>query len=169
MYNLLANIKYYPGLGQIMPIVERHRHFGGSISPSTVHTIMAANGQPFTMKEIISRMTYSKKEIGKGFKPFLEKFSILDEVHWSEWAIDESISQVCKDIATEGIKHVDISLSPNKYMKDNKWSIKDALKFVSRSFLHHTKRNNITCGLLLALRYDSSRAIQQSALEAIND
>ncbi len=110
--------------------------------------------------------TAEKPNFGIGFLNFLRKFEILDKIPWPNWAIDLSIEQICRDISKEGIKHSEVSLSINKYVKDDR-SPEYVSEFISECFEKHAAEYDITVGLLLSLRYDSPQKTQLRYAEMV--
>lgn len=138
-----------------------HRHLGGSISPDTVWEIAKrTDGIGLTYEQLVKRMS-CHQEFGIGFSAFLDKFKVLDEIEWPDWAIDLAIKQVCKDLSKEGIDYSEISLSLNKYVQNGLYSGEDAhlhvADYLYDCFERYTTMFDVKVGLLLSLRYDSPR------------
>jgi len=150
----------------MVPTIDLHRHMGGSISVDTIAKIMRKNGKQMPISDIEKRCTCRERNIG--FASFLDKFTILDDLTWDEEAIDISIDQVCEDISKEGLTHAEISLSINKYVK-NGAKPKDVIKLIRRKFDWYSSEYNINVKLLMALRYDSPRELQQLYADAAFD
>jgi len=136
---------------------DLHRHLGGSISPSTVAEIMHRSGRGLPLATISRRMICDTPDIG--FAAFLDKFVILNEIPWPDWAIELSIKQVCQDIAAEGISYSEISFSIGKYISTGRKPA-DAVQLISRLFKHYSEQSGIAVGLLLSIQYHSPRELQ---------
>jgi len=132
---------------------------GGSISPATVAEIINRTGRAnsVSLDAITQKMTCNKTNMG--FKAFLEKFAILNEIPWPDWAIGLSIAQVCDDIKAAGIDYSEISLSIGKYLTPNRQPA-SVIQYIGELFEIHSKRNGIEVGLLLSLQYHSPRDLQ---------
>jgi len=103
------------------------------------------------------------------FKTFLTKFQILDEITWDEWAIRIMVDQVCKDLREDNIDFSEISLSLNKFTKHHNWSVHKAAEIITRNLEESSKRHNVNVGLLLSLKYESSRDDQKRFADIIFD
>ena len=136
---------------------DLHRHLGGSISPTTITKIMRRSGMSMPLNDISRRMICDTLDIG--FPAFLDKFTILNEIQWPDWAIDLSIKQVCEDIAAEGISYSEISFSIGKYISATRGPA-DAVQLISELFKHHASQSGIKVGLLLSMQYHSPRELQ---------
>lgn len=136
------------------------------MSPDTVWAIMnKSDNVQMSYPELMNKMVCFNDNIG--FSNFLDKFKILDNIEWSEWAIDFTIDQVCRDISKEEIKYSEISLSLNKYNEIG--DLKDIALFINESFKKYSDRYGIQIGLLLSLRYNSSRDLQIEISNIIDD
>ena len=153
------------------PKYDIHRHLGGSISVQTVWKII--NRLKFyhlakSLNDVRKLMTYISGD-RRNFRTFLRKFEILDGITWKDWAIELVAEQVCRDMADEHIKYAEISLSLNKFVKHNNWTINEAASFISDSFKRHAANSHVEVGLLLSLRYDSPRELQNEFSAIIFD
>ncbi len=136
-----------------------HRHLGGSIGPSTIWAIIRRQNlyqHSSSLRDVIFRTTFLNDN-NYEFMNFLQKFDILDKLHWDAWAIEIAIEQVCHDLMLEGIKYTEISLSLNKFIKDTNLDITDIIIFISELFTKYSNRYHTNVKLLLSLRYDSDR------------
>lgn len=147
--------------------IDLHRHLGGSINQHTVYKILEIMGRPMPLSYIADRMICHGRAIG--FQNFLHKFTILDELEWYPWAIDLAIEQVCADLCREGVLYTELSLSINKYASFNAWTPVEVVKFIADKFSEYSIKYDIHVGLLLALRYDSSRDSQIDYSDIIDD
>ena len=100
------------------------------------------------------------------FYRFLDKFKILDEIHWDEELINSSIAAVCQQLEEEGLDFCWLDFSINKYMGAMNWHKKEAIKFIHDSF-HRHRPNKV--GLILSLKYESMRASQKQYAKLIDD
>lgn len=100
------------------------------------------------------------------FYRFLDKFKILDEIHWDEELINSSIAAVCQQLEEEGLDFCWLDFSINKYMGSMNWHKKEAIKFIHDSF-HRHRPNKV--GLILSLKYESMRASQKQYAKLIDD
>ena len=100
------------------------------------------------------------------FHRFLDKFKILDEIHWDEELINSSIAAVCQQLEEEGLDFCWLDFSINKYMESMNWHKKEAIKFIHDSF-HRHRPNKV--GLILSLKYESMRASQKQYAKLIDD
>ena len=142
------------------------RKHGGCISPRTIYNIQSHNKLDPTYETIYNRMVCTKPNIG--FTAFLNKFSILDEIKWPEWAIELAIEQTCSDLKAEGIQYSQISLSIGKYMRSGHKAA-DIAKLISDLFRKYSTQYNITTGLMLSLTYHSPKDIQLECANLINN
>lgn len=146
-------------------LLDCHRHFGGSLSPAFIWSIIRRNRLFYLAEsyhEVVAAMAFSADE-PRDFHRFLDKFRILDRIHWTEELIDESVKCVCDGLEAERVDYAWIRLSIAKYMEHIKWHRKDAVKFVADCFRAHAPGR---VGLVLSLKYEEARAgqRQQAAL-----
>ena len=144
---------------------DLHRHLCGSVSPSTVMGIMDRLGMDYDYDEILSGMVCNESNIG--FKAFLDKFSVLNSLPWSPWAIDLSIKQICNDIRSEGVSKSGISFSIGKYVSGG-LSPAAAVKIIANAFELHSGKD-LSIGLMLSLQYHHSKADQLACANLIDD
>ena len=149
-------------------IVDTHRHLGGSIPVSWVWQTIQDNNWTYmgeSESEVVKSMTmYNNKE--RDFHLFLDKFKILDQIRWTEDLIDGSIRSVCEILKTENIDYCWMDFSINKYMEAMNWHKKEAIQFIYDSFNTHYPRR---VGLILSLKYESTRASQRQYAQLIED
>lgn len=146
---------------------DLHRHMGGSISAETVLSILRRTGNSnLLFHDIEARMVCGSKNIG--FPAFLDKFKILDELTWPEWAVATAVEQICNDMRAENIDYSEISLSINKYV-DNNWDPADIIRFIYNAFDVYGEYAGVHVGLLLSIRYDSPRDTQLMYANLINN
>lgn len=149
----------------MIPICEVHRHLGGSIPPKTVYELTKAS-HDLSLKKITKMMTIGKNEC-LPFREFLNKFSILDTIEWTEQAINIMVRDVCSEVSNQ-VDVAFLSLSLNKYVKHG-WDPKEIAIYIGELFNQYCKENNIKIGLLLSIRYDSPRESQEKYAELISD
>ena len=137
---------------------------GGSISPETIAAI--ANRTTGYTGDISKRMVCDASDIG--FAAFLDKFAILNEVPWPDWAVELSVAQICNDIRDEGIHYSEISFSIGKYVAEGR-TPNAAVKLIGKLFEHHARRTGIQVGLLLSVQYHNSRENQLEYADLIDD
>ena len=145
-------------------VVDCHRHLGGCISPEFVWQYIQDTDSTYlgeSLEEVRLAMTFQPGE-QPGFHRFLDKFRILDEIKWTPELIDKSIMQVCRDL---DVDYTWLRFSINKYMKIG-WHKKEAIQFVSDSFQKHAPNK---VGLMLSLKYESTRASQRQYAALIDD
>lgn len=146
---------------------------GGSIGVDTVWKIIEGTKAfhiATSKAEVERRMTYKGDDRGaRDFGQFLQKFIILDQIPWYDWAIDLAIEQICADLKAEEIDHCDISFSIDKYVRSGIWKITDILPFIYQSFTYHSHNNGISIGLLLSLAYHAPRLMQLQTASIVED
>lgn len=148
-------------------LIDMHRHLGGCITAQFVWETIQQNNLHYmaeNIDDVKQRITFKESE-PRNFHRFLNKFSILDEIPWTEGLIDLSIKQVCEDIQQEGIDYCLMCFSVNKYMNIG-WKRHQAVKFISESFNRHAPG---MIGLLMAIKYESSRSSQRKYADLINN
>ncbi len=138
------------------PKYDLHRHFGGCISTATITKLL---GDRYTPDEVTQLMVCDPSE--RNFTAFLNKFEILNEVHWTEDAIVESIKQVVRDQAHEQIDYSEISFSIDKYLDHSeKWTRPELIRFISDVFNDACSAHNTKVELILSLRMEATRSRQ---------
>jgi adenosine deaminase len=145
------------------PKYDLHRHFGGSISPATVAKLL---GHKVELSEVAHRMMCTGPS--RTFKDFLDKFNILNEITWTEKAIELSIFQVVEDLSADMIDYAEISFSIDKYMADKRWNRPELIKYVSDVFKSACSKWNTSVGLILSLRMEAPREHQLVNASLIN-
>lgn len=135
---------------------------GGSISPATIWTIIEKNKSyhvASSLEHAIGRMVCTNNSI-RSFSVFLDKFRILDEVKWDEWAIDLACRQIIADTKAQGTSCIDISFSVDKYVRSGMWSYADAIKFICDSYNKYGQEYGVSVGAFLSISYHSPREKQ---------
>jgi len=147
--------------------IDCHRHFGGSISPDFVWSAIqrtAASHLAESLADVQAAMTFAPGE-PYGFHRFLDKFRILDEIHWSEGLLDDSIKQVSTDLIAADVDYCWLRFSINKYLHYINWSRPEAVRFIHDSFQKYAAGR---IGLILSLKYESQRANQRQLARIID-
>lgn len=152
-----------------IPKVDTHRHLGGSISPSFVWEVIRDHNWYYlaeTYDEVAQAMTFAPGE-PRNFHRFLNKFTILDKVKWTEDLIDRSVKQVAGDLVREGIDYTFMDFSINKYMDAGiGWHRYQAINFIHGCFEAHAPGR---IGLMISLKYEAARAGQRQLAKLIGD
>lgn len=102
----------------------------------------------------------------KGFHRFLNKFTILDKIPWDQELIDLSIQAVCNELRREKIDYCWMDFSINKYMDYLNLSKHDVILHIYDVFETWLPGR---VGLVLSLKYESSRVSQKKYAELIYD
>lgn len=140
-----------------MAKIDTHIHLGGTIPTSAIWQIISndmlylANSH----QDVIESMTYRYDE-PRTFHRFLDKFRILDEIKWTEEAIDLSIKAICELFRQQQMDYVWLDFSINKYMEIG-WHKHEAIRFIYDRFEAYYPNR---VGLILSLKYESQRAGQ---------
>ena len=111
-------------------------------------------------------MTYSENE-EHTFDHFLEKFQILDNIIWDQQSIEDTIKQVCYDLARERIDYAEIKLSIDKYVRHTNWSDEETIELLTRCFREESEKWGIKVGLVLSLKYEADRRRQKEIANLI--
>lgn len=117
------------------------------------------------MEEVQAAMTFLEGE-PYGFHRFLDKFRILDRIKWNEDLIDGSIRAICQELESELVDYCWLDFSINKYMEPMNWHKKEAIQFIYNAF---EKYRPGQVGLILSLKYESTRASQRQYADLIED
>jgi adenosine deaminase len=148
--------------------IDLHRHVGGSISAETIHEILRKQcGESCPTQETIQKLITFDLKDKRDFQTFLGKFKVLDEIHWDEWAIDKAFSQICGDIQKEGLDHVELKFSIDKYLKHNVFLTPED---VVRLIHNVVKRESVgfSVALVLSLKYESDRQLQRNFARVVD-
>lgn len=151
----------------MLPIIDTHRHLGGSITPSCVWQIIQKQGYKHLAEsydDVEKAMTFVPHE-PRDFHRFLDKFKILDQIVWTEELINFSIQSVCQELENEGNHYCWMDFSINKYMHIG-WHKYEAIKFIHNCFESYRPGK---VGLILSLKYESLRTTQQQYAKLIED
>jgi adenosine deaminase len=146
--------------------VDLHRHFGGCISPALVCELLPEDKKK-SLKEVKKLMVCDP--VGpKSFQEFLRKFDILNDIVWDEDAVKRSIHQVYWDIVGEKIDYAELHFTVGKYVDDG-WDPLRLIRFMRNEFdaLEDAWSNKI--GLVLSLKYESTREEQEMVAYLIDD
>jgi adenosine deaminase len=150
-----------------MKMIDPHVHLGGSIPPSFVwKTIKEQQAWHLaeTETDVIEAMTFAPTE-RRDFHRFLDKFRILDQIDWTPELIKDSIKAVCDDIAAQGLDHVWMDFSINKYMDAGvKWHKHEMVKYIYDCFEECLPGK---VGLILSIKYESLEASQRKYAKLI--
>lgn len=117
-----------------------------------------------SLADVKAQMTFAPKE-PRDFHRFLDKFRILDEIKWNERLVAESIHSVCDGLRREGVDYALLDFSINKYMEIG-WTHKEAIWYIHEVF-RQARPGGV--GLVLSLKYESSRPIQRQYAKLIED
>lgn len=128
--------------------IDTHCHFGGSITPEFVSIA--------TNIAVDEARRYMVAKRGESFNDFLNKFSILDSIKWTDELIRTSIIDVCKRFDAESLDYVFLDFSIDKYQIVG-WSDVEAVTFIGKCFDEYS---NNKVKLILSLKYESNRRKQ---------
>jgi len=151
-----------------IPLIDTHRHFGGSISKECVWEIIQENNLSHiaaSLNDVKNAMVIDESIEKLSFHNFLHKFKILDCISWDEDSIDKSVKHVCNDLEKEGIDFCWLDFSINKYM-NLPWHKSEAIKFIYNRFENYRPKQ---VGLILSLKYESLRHTQTKYAELIDN
>lgn len=129
-------------------------------------TIAELSGLP--TEYVNSRMVYGENEV-PGYINFLKKFELLNSIEWNRDAIDMTIEDVVRGVASEGIDYTEIKFSVGKYLRYLDEPIKDIIIWVSRVFARYAAQYGIEVDLTLSLQYESDRQFQEAVANTIKD
>jgi len=142
-------------------LCDLHRHFGGSISPTTVSKV---SGVP--LSEVERKMLYADGE-ESGYEKFFHKFRILDGVKWDYQKIDYTIQDVVWGLRQERIDYAEIKFSINKYLPFVKSGAKDMVLWFAHRFDEHASRWGIEIDLILSLKHNQDKTSQKEVAELV--
>lgn len=148
--------------------IDTHRHLGGCIPPRWVWQQIQEHGWGYlgnSFDEVNDAMTFTSEE-EPDFQRFLSKFTILDNIEWTEALIDSSIKAVCEDFQSDNLDFVWLDFSINKYLNHLKWHKKELIEFVYDCFGRYYPQK---VGLILSLKYESLKSSQRQYAEIIHD
>jgi adenosine deaminase len=148
-------------------LIDTHVHLGGCIPPSFVWDVITKHDLKYLAEQyedVVREMTFAPNE-PKTFHRFLDKFRILDHIHWTEDLIDASIKAVCHHFTNNDIDFVWLDFSINKYMNIG-WHKKDAILHIHDCFNRYMPNK---VGLILSVKYESPRTSQKQYLKIIED
>jgi len=147
---------------------DTHRHLGGSIPIDWIWRVIRDLGLKHLAEDrsdVVTAMTFAPNE-HRDFYRFLSKFTILDHMPWTEGLIASSIKSVCDELEQEKIDYCWLDFSINKYMDALKWHKHEAIKFVHECFETYRPGG---VGLVLSLKYESTKASQRQYADLINN
>lgn len=146
-------------------LIDTHCHLGGCISPEFVWNALRQTAQTYlaeSLTEVEQSMRFGAQE-QRSFDRFLNKFKILNEIHWTpeliEMAIADSVNQ---------IRHNDytlLSMSIDKYMNIG-WHKKECVRFIKQCFDKYAPGR---VGLLLGLKYENTKTTIKQHAGLIDD
>ena len=141
--------------------IDVHRHLGGCCPVDFVWEVIRDQELSHiaeTEQDVRDQMTFAPSE-PRDFHRFLDKFKILNEIHWTPELIDKSIAAVCRDLIADHIEYCWMDFSINKYMDCLRGMHKrDVVRLVYDCFARHAPGR---VGLLLSLKYESPRSSQR--------
>lgn len=151
-------------LEEIVPMVDTHRHMGGSIPHKfLLHAMDVGACPPLTNDQLI-RATTCYKDEEPDFYTFLSKFRYLDKTNWNEELIAKKIEFVCSDIELEGVSAVFMDFSVSKYRHIG-WSLKEAISFILDRFEDYSQVAIIP---ILSIKYESPEEAQLKIAKIID-
>ena len=109
---------------------------------------------------VVKRMTFLNGE-KPGFKRFLKKFDILNEIAWDADLVAKSIAQVVWDIAGDKIEYAEVDFTIGKYQKSLGWSDEDIIVYIADKFEEESTQWGVRIGLILCLKYEAPRKEQK--------
>lgn len=148
-------------------IADVHRHLGGSIKPEFVWNIIKENPKYkylASSQEDVERLMVCGSD--RSMTSFLNKFTVLDEIVWTEQLIDDSIKHILQGMKQENLYGALIDFSINKYMKIG-WHKKEAIRFIKQSFDRH--KENLKIGLVLSIKYENPSTTIKQYIDIIDE
>lgn len=133
--------------------VDSHCHFGGSIPVSCIWEIIDSfelYHLASSYDEVLKRMTFTQSE-PFGFHKFLNKFTILDDIPWSEQLISYSIRSICNQLKHNNVSYTWLDFSTNKYERFLRMSRLDIIKLIYGLFEEYASGK---VGLVLSVKYE---------------
>lgn len=150
-----------------MLAVDTHLHLGGAMPVSFVWETIVKHGLYYlakTEQDVCQAMQISRHE-ANDFHRFLSKFTILDNLPWTEQLIAESIKAVCAELQHAAIDYAFVDFSINKYMNLG-WHKWQAIQFIHQCFAQYYPDK---IGLILSLKYESLRHTQTQYAKLIEN
>ena len=146
-------------------LIDTHCHLGGCISPEFVWKAIRQTAQTYlaeSLAEVEHSMRFEAQEL-RSFDRFLNKFKILNELHWTpeliELAIADSINQIRHN------QYTLLSMSIDKYMCIG-WHKKECVRFIRQCFDKYAPGR---VGLLLGLKYENTKTTIKQHASLIDD
>tara|TARA_R110000751_G_scaffold41702_6_gene97611 strand:- start:3538 stop:4503 length:966 start_codon:yes stop_codon:yes gene_type:complete len=148
--------------------IDTHRHLGGCVPPHWVWQQVQENGWTFlgsSYQQVYDAMTFTSDE-EPDFIRFLSKFTILDNIVWTEELIDSSIKAICDGFKADNLDFVWLDFSINKYLSFLDLHKKELVQLIYDSFQKYYPNK---VGLILSLKYESLKSSQAQYADLIND
>ena len=154
-------------LAEQWPMVDVHRHLGGSSSIDFIMHAMEKGACPKQTREAVIRQVicHPNEEYHNMFELFLQKFKILDKINWTEELVAENIKYVCNDINKENVDAVFMDFSVSKYRHIG-WSLAQAVNFICNRFDEYS---HVPIIPILSIKYESPEEAQQKIAKIIDD
>jgi len=127
-----------------VPLVDLHRHVGGSIPMNVIYLICMRYDIPMDMDEMASVMQPGRKT----FDSFLKRFDVIRRLPWDTDSIVNMADQVIADIRNEGVSYAELRFSPGRFGKPT-------VPAACKMFRCIADKCGIGLGLLLSTRYES--------------
>lgn len=147
-------------------LIETHCHLGGYFTTDFIWEIIRENNWTFLAEshnDVKKSMQFAEGE-KVGFHRFLQKFTILDHIRWTEDLLDRSIKDVCDSLEINNIDYAWMRFSISKYLPFLRWHKHEVIKFIYERFNYYRPKK---VGLVLALKYESERAAQRQHAKLI--
>lgn len=142
---------------------DPHRHFGGSISCSTISKM---SGLP--LKEVKKRTTYSSND-KHDYVSFFDKFTILDNIEWNLKLIEYSIQDVVWQLKKERIDYTEIKFSVNKYLPYVNMGIDELIAWMAYKLDEYGSKWGIKIDSILAIKYEMNKDQQLNIANSIKN
>jgi len=144
------------------PLIDLHRHLGGSITPEVVWSIIQKQKQlsslADSLKAVEQDLTYKHDDKQNlTFHKFLQKFGILNYIRWDEDTIDYAINNVIADMKTEGLEYCELRFSINKYLNYIPWDERASCLFVLNRIEYWSKEHGVKIGPILCIKHESPK------------
>ena len=144
---------------------------GGSISPETVFEIIKDDPETEhiadSVEQLYDMMTF-RNDTNYRFHHFLSKFNVLNYIRWDEHAIDLSVKQICKDLASDNIEYCELRFSIDKYLTYIPWDEHEACLFFLDRVKEWSLHYGISIGPVLSIKHECPAAHAKRLSKLIN-
>jgi adenosine deaminase len=137
---------------EAIPKIDLHRHLEGSLRLGTLVDIAAEHGMRLPSHDLTSlRPLVQFVDRPADFRSFLARFEVLRQFYSTEAAIRRIAREAVLDAAADGLRYLELRLSPLSLAESQRFSLDRVLDWVVAGVADGQKADGITVRLILTI------------------